>query len=76
MNDARELRPSEPWTWDDATQDGSYRPLASWVGIVLFALFWNSIGWTVTLAILIEEWKKGFWFIRLMRAECDVERVV
>ena len=68
MNDARELRPSEPWTWSDANQDGSYRPLASWVGIVLFALFWNSISWTVTLTVLIEEWKKGLswmWFFML-----------
>lgn len=60
MNDARELRPSEPWTWDERLQDGMYRPQASWVGIVLIALFWNSISWTVTLTVLIEEWKKGF----------------
>jgi|GEM_PF-4691229 len=46
MNDARELRPSEPWTWDERLQDGMYRPQASWVGIVLIALFWNSTSWT------------------------------
>lgn len=60
MNDARELRPYEPWTWDDATQDGMYRPQASWLRILLFALFWNAMSWAVTFAIVMKEWRKGF----------------
>ncbi len=59
MNDARELRPSEPWTWNEATLEGTFRPQPLWMGVVGFALIWNILSWPNSILFLWDELKRG-----------------
>ncbi|MBC8113711.1 MAG: DUF3592 domain-containing protein [Candidatus Saccharimonas sp.] len=64
MNDAREFRPTEPWTWDEATREGTFRPQPLWIGVVIFALIWNLVSWPMAAMFLWDELKRGpslFW---------------
>jgi len=66
MNDAREFRPAEPWTWDQATSEGTFRPQPLWIGVVFFALFWNIVSWPVAIVFLWDKFKQGpslFWLL-------------
>lgn len=59
MNDARGLRPTEPWTWNEATLQGTFRPRPQWIGVILFALFWNLVSWPAAIAILADKFQQG-----------------
>ncbi len=59
MNDARELRPTEPWTWDEATLAGAFRPFPRWIGVVIFAVFWNILTWTILTPVLMGVFQQG-----------------
>jgi hypothetical protein len=59
LNDARQFRPTEPWTWDEATREGSFRPASHWVGIVMFALIWNLASWLLAVNMLPNQFQRG-----------------
>ncbi len=68
MNSAREINPSEPWTWDAATADGRLLPKPNWIAIAAFTFIWNSISWPIASLFLWNEFQGGpsiIWFLLL-----------
>ena len=44
--------PTEPWRWDSSIKDGRIKPSMEWIFWAFVAIFWNTVSFPPTVAIL------------------------